>query len=165
MLRKISLALGFCLLASTSFSQQVTVNMRLTKKPNASIGTITFEDTPQGLLILPKLKGLLPGLHGLHVHVNPSCANGGKDAGGHLDPQHTNMHLGPYSPLGHLGDMPALYVNQNGVANHQALAPRLSVAQLYGHSIMLHAGGDNYADHPALLGGGGARLACAVVKK
>jgi Cu-Zn family superoxide dismutase len=29
---------------------------------------------------------------------------------------------------------------------------------------MIHGGGDNYADAPALLGGGGARVACGIVK-
>ena len=33
-----------------------------------------------------------------------------------------------------------------------------------GRSLMIHAGGDNHADHPAPLGGGGARLVCGVVK-
>jgi Cu-Zn family superoxide dismutase len=28
---------------------------------------------------------------------------------------------------------------------------------------MIHAGGDNHADHPAPLGGGGARMACGVI--
>jgi Cu-Zn family superoxide dismutase len=28
---------------------------------------------------------------------------------------------------------------------------------------MLHVGGDNYADTPAPLGGGGARMACGVI--
>jgi Cu-Zn family superoxide dismutase len=28
---------------------------------------------------------------------------------------------------------------------------------------MIHAGGDNHADHPAPLGGGGMRIACGVV--
>jgi Cu-Zn family superoxide dismutase len=28
---------------------------------------------------------------------------------------------------------------------------------------MIHVGGDNHADHPAPLGGGGARLACGVI--
>jgi Cu-Zn family superoxide dismutase len=28
---------------------------------------------------------------------------------------------------------------------------------------MIHAGGDNHAEHPAPLGGGGPRIACGVV--
>jgi Cu-Zn family superoxide dismutase len=27
----------------------------------------------------------------------------------------------------------------------------------------VHAGGDNHSDHPAVLGGGGARVACGVI--
>jgi Cu-Zn family superoxide dismutase len=30
---------------------------------------------------------------------------------------------------------------------------------------MVHAGGDNYADQPAPLGGGGARVACGTIRK
>jgi superoxide dismutase, Cu-Zn family len=30
---------------------------------------------------------------------------------------------------------------------------------------MIHAGGDNYADQPQPLGGGGARIACGVIGK
>jgi Cu-Zn family superoxide dismutase len=29
---------------------------------------------------------------------------------------------------------------------------------------MVHTGGDNYSDTPAPLGGGGARIACGVIK-
>ncbi|HPY41396.1 MAG TPA: superoxide dismutase [Cu-Zn] SodC2, partial [Thiolinea sp.] len=29
---------------------------------------------------------------------------------------------------------------------------------------MIHMGGDNHADHPAPLGGGGARMVCGVIK-
>jgi Cu-Zn family superoxide dismutase len=28
---------------------------------------------------------------------------------------------------------------------------------------MIHVGGDNHADHPEKLGGGGARVACGVI--
>jgi Cu-Zn family superoxide dismutase len=28
---------------------------------------------------------------------------------------------------------------------------------------MVHAGGDNHADHPAPLGGGGPRIVCGVI--
>ena len=31
-------------------------------------------------------------------------------------------------------------------------------------ALMLHAGGDNYSDQPAPLGGGGARMACGVAQ-
>jgi len=37
------------------------------------------------------------------------------------------------------------------------------LADLAGHSLMIHAGGDNHSDHPMPLGGGGARIACGVV--
>ena len=43
---------------------------------------------------------------------------------------------------------------------HPVLGPRLKLADLKGRALMVHAGGDNHADHPAPLGGGGARVAC-----
>ncbi|MFZ2076615.1 MAG: superoxide dismutase family protein, partial [Xanthobacteraceae bacterium] len=43
-------------------------------------------------------------------------------------------------------------------------APHLTVAAVKGHAIMIHAGGDNYSDQPAPLGGGGARIACGVTR-
>ena len=64
---------------------------------------------------------------------------------------------------GHLGDLPALYVDAGGQATMSVLAPRLKLADVAGRALMVHAGGDNHADHPAPLGGGGARLACGVI--
>jgi len=40
----------------------------------------------------------------------------------------------------------------------------LKVIDIKGRSLMIHAGGDNYSDMPVSLGGGGARVACGVVK-
>jgi Cu/Zn superoxide dismutase len=44
------------------------------------------------------------------------------------------------------------------------VAPHLTVADVKGRSIVIHAGGDNYSDQPAPLGGGGARIARGVAK-
>ena len=66
---------------------------------------------------------------------------------------------------GHLGDLPALTVDAKGMARKPVTAPRLKVADLWGHAIVIHAGGDNYADKPAPLGGGGARVACGTIVK
>ena len=125
---------------------------------------------PRLLVFSPSLKGLTPGLHGFHLHQNPSCAAQEKDgkpvpalaAGGHYDPQNTKQHGSPWGD-GHRGDLPPLYVDPNGHANQAVLAPRLKPSDLIGHALMIHAGGDNHADHPAPLGGGGARVACGVI--
>lgn len=137
-----------------------------------NVGEVVVTESPYGLVFTPSLAGLPAGVHGFHVHENASCAPGmtnGKavaalGAGGHLDPEKTGHHAGPYGD-GHLGDLPALYVTADGKAAYPVLAPRLhSLDSLRGHALMVHVGGDNHDDHPMPLGGGGARLVCGVIK-
>ena len=157
--------------AAEAATATVTINKIDANGVGAAIGTLVLEDTEQGLKVTPKLTGLPWGPHGFHVHANASCApaeqNGqkvaGLGAGGHLDPAGTAKHLGPAGD-GHKGDMPRLIVNSDGTANTPAFAPHLKVADAQGHAIAIHAGGDNYSDQPSPLGGGGARIACGVVK-
>jgi Cu-Zn family superoxide dismutase len=156
-------------LAAVSGPVVIPMNLVDAKGGAKPIGTITASDTGYGLILKPALTGLPPGLHGFHVHENPSCDPAEKDgqmtpaqaAGGHLDPVKTGRHEGPYG-TGHLGDLPAIYVDPDGKAENPVLAPRLKVVDLQGRSLMIHAGGDNHADHPAPLGGGGMRIACGV---
>lgn len=137
-----------------------------------SIGSITLEDTEHGLLLTPDLSDLETGPHGFHVHQNPSCEaqendsghmTAGLYAGGHYDPEETGSHKGPYED-GHLGDLPVLIVDEDGNATLPVLAPRLSVEDIKGRSIMIHEGGDNYSDDPEALGGGGSRVGCGIVE-
>lgn len=149
----------------------VPMNLLDEKGVGQGVGEVTVAESKYGLVFTPAMKGLAPGLHGFHVHQNPSCAATEKDgklvpggaAGGHYDPGASNSHGTPWGQ-GHLGDLPALYADAHGVATQPVLAPRLKLADLKDRSIMIHAGGDNHADHPAPLGGGGARVACGVVK-
>lgn len=127
------------------------------------IGSITAEDSFCGVLLTPNLHGLPAGVHGFHVHVNPSCDQNGMAAGGHLDPNNTNEHDGPYNQSGHLGDLPVLIVDNNGSATLPTLAPKFKLSQIIGHAIIIHAGGDNYSDKPEKLGGGAERIACGVI--
>ena len=134
------------------------------------LGVIQASEGRDGLVLKPQLKGLPPGAHGFHVHENLSCAPAEKDgkpvaalaAGGHYDPQGTKQHQGPKGQ-GHLGDLPALTVAADGTATRPVTAPRLKLANLKGRTLVIHAGADNYADAPASLGGGGARIACGLV--
>lgn len=133
------------------------------------LGVVTVTSTSYGAVFTPRLEGLEPGLHGFHVHTNPDCAPAMKDgemsaaeaAGGHYDPEGTGEHGTPWGN-GHRGDLPPLYVDAQGKATQPVLAPRLRPADLEGRALMIHAGGDNHADHPKPLGGGGARVACGV---
>ncbi len=135
------------------------------------LGTIHLADSERGLVITPDLGGLPPGPRGFHVHENPSCEPGERDgakvaglaAGGHYDPHRTSRHGGPEGD-GHLGDLPALEVNEEGVAAPQRVAPRLKLADIRDRSLIIHAGGDNYSDDPKPLGGGGARIACGIIE-
>lgn len=135
----------------------------------AAIGSVRLVETPHGLVFYPDLKGLTPGLHGFHVHTTPSCAPAQKDgqsepagaAGGHLDPRGTQHHGEPWGE-GHLGDLPPLYVAPDGRATQPVLAPRLKLADVRQHALMVHAGGDNHTDQPP-AGGGGTRVACGVI--
>jgi len=151
---------------------EVTVPMNAISSSGVGdlIGTIVFRDTPNGLRIQPDLSGLTEGPHGFHVHQNPACGTMVKDgrtvtglaAGGHFDPGKSHHHAGP-TGAGHLGDLPALYVDSQGHANRVSHAARVKTSDLGGRSVMIHAGGDNYSDQPARIGGGGARVACGIV--
>ncbi|PJX13370.1 superoxide dismutase [Halomonas sp. 141] len=135
-----------------------------------SIGTIAIEHTDHGVLFTPSLSDLEPGVYGFHMHENASCdpaenedgeMTAAQAAGGHYDPEETDTHQGPYGD-GHLGDLPVLTVNEDGEANLPVLAPRLSMEDVLGRSLIIHEGGDTYDDEPH-LGGGGARMACGVI--
>jgi Cu-Zn family superoxide dismutase len=127
------------------------------------IGVVTADDTIYGLVLTPKLHGLPPGAHGFHVHEMAMCEHDGMEAGGHLDPDKTGRHVGPYDGGGHLGDLPVLVVDEKGRARIPVLAPRLKLAYIKNRALMIHAGSDNYSDYPQKLGGGGERIACGKI--
>lgn len=161
------------LLCSGVALADTTVDMHMVDAQGvqASVGQVTITESKYGLVFTPNLKGLPAGLHGFHLHQNPSCDPKEKEgkmvsalaAGGHYDPNESKRHDTPWGD-GHLGDLPALFVDADGNATQPVLAPRLKTADLAGRSLMVHAGGDNHSDHPASLGGGGARLVCGIIK-
>ena len=155
---------------SADQKQLITVHQVDANGVGVSIGTVSFQQTPKGLLITPALGKLSPGEHGFHIHENGSCEAAEKEgkmgaalaAGSHFNPEKVAHHGTPLD--GHLGDLPALTVNDKGFATTPVLAPRLKLTDIQGRAIMIHAGGDNYSDTPKPLGGGGDRVACGVIK-
>lgn len=167
LLLSIGLATGF----AQAEGLKVQMNAIDSTGVGKEIGTIEVSPSLYGTIFTPNLIDLKPGLHGFHMHQNPNCAPAEKDgkmtagaaAGDHYDPENTGRHAGPYGN-GHLGDLPTLYIDENGKATHPVLAPRIELSDVQNHSLMIHSGGDNYSDHPE-LGGGGSRIACGVTEQ
>lgn len=161
------------LLLAANASAATTVSMHAIDASGVgkAIGTITLSDSAKGLVLQTDLTGLTPGPHGFHVHENANCGAREKDgkavaglaAGGHYDPGKSGKHEGP-AGKGHLGDLPVLNVDAQGNAKGSLTAARLKLADVKGRSLMIHEGGDNYSDNPKALGGGGARVACGLIK-
>ncbi len=135
------------------------------------LGYIKLMQTDYGVEFKPDLDGVRAGQHGFHMHENPNCKplvdNGAPAAaiaaGGHYDPDNTGKHEGPWGH-GHLGDLPTLVADDKGRVETPVLAPRLTMDDVHMRSLIIHEEGDNYSDQPQRLGGGGARIACGVIR-
>jgi Cu-Zn family superoxide dismutase len=119
--------------------------------PAEEVGRIYFRDTKYGLIIAPHLQGLTPGPHGAHLHEFPSCASHADSApggaGNHYDPARTGRHAGPYEN-GHLGDLPNLIADADGISRIPMLAPRVKLADIRNRALIIHAGADLYDMDP-----------------
>lgn len=152
-----------------------TVEMHAVNKEGVqeSIGEIVIREEADGLTFEPNLEGLEPGVHGFHIHQYADCGSTGPDgkrgaglaAGSHLDPEQSGQHGKPWSDDGHLGDLPALYASKEKRITQAVHLHDLSLDDVQGHALMIHAGGDNYADMPEPNGGGGDRVACGAFKE
>jgi superoxide dismutase, Cu-Zn family len=135
-----------------------------------TIGTIIVKEKSVGIELKVDVTGIPSGDHGFHVHETGDCSSAKKDgaeqaalaAGPHYDPTGAKAHKGPEGG-GHKGDLPLLTATDKGV-NAVVTAGHLTVDDVRGRALMIHAGGDNYSDTPE-NGGGAARIACGVVPK
>jgi len=134
-----------------------------------TLGTVTLQDTPTGVLVTTDLKGLPAGDHGFHFHEKGVCEPSTKfdSAGGHFAAGATKHGLmvagGP-----HGGDMPNQHVGADGALKAQilntgaTLAPgSRSLMDADGSALVIHSGMDDYMSQPS--GAAGGRIACAVV--
>ncbi|MGE0612262.1 MAG: superoxide dismutase family protein [Hyphomicrobiales bacterium] len=134
-----------------------------------TVGTVTFTETPTGVMFKAAFKGLPPGVHGLHFHETGKCEPPFKTAGGHFNPGQAKHGLlnddGP-----HAGDMPNIHVPASGELTVEVWNPMVtlqaeaeeSLLDKDGTAIMVHSGPDDYKTDPH--GGAGDRIACGVVQ-
>lgn len=132
-----------------------------------AMGTVSFTQTAQGVLIQARMTGLLAGPHGFHIHETGACAPDFKAAGGHFNP-HGGQHGFARAGQSHAGDLPNLLAHADGTALADTLNTFVSLEagaagsllDSDGSSIIIHAGPDSYGDTASA----GGRVACGVIK-
>ena len=140
----------------------------LPTKGNQTAGTVTFTQQGDKVLVKANVTGLKPnGEHGFHVHEKGDCsAADAMSAGGHFNPV-SAQHGNPASGMHHVGDMPNLKADANGVATLTWEEMDFTVtdgpASIVGRAIVVHLNPDDYKSQPA--GNSGPRIACGVIAK
>lgn len=171
------LTAGFGLSAASASAQpsaaEGAVTVQMMDSEGESVGTVEVEQLAHGTLFTADLENLPAGGHGFHVHETAKCEPEFKAAGGHYNPL-DNKH-GLDNPEGyHAGDLPNIYVADNGAAeaaffSHQLALDTESAAEngpfplrdQDGSAIMIHEHADDHEASPS--GSSGARIACGVI--
>ena len=136
----------------------------------ALVGTATFTQAADGVLVRVEFNNLQAGPHALHIHDSGLCEPPEfTSAGDHFNPD--GKEHGFNNPNGpHAGDLPNFTVAEDGKASLETLNPRVSLQQGAansllkpgGTSLVIHMGTDDYQTDPA--GDSGERIACGVVQ-
>ncbi|MFE6646258.1 superoxide dismutase family protein [Nocardioides sp. NPDC057772] len=159
------------------------VSAKLADPDGKRVGTVEIEEDDGATQVSVRVSGLPAGYHGFHVHTtgkceadsaapdDPSKTGDFLSAGGHLNPDDSAHGE-------HLGDLPALLVNEDGTASLEFTGPFTldDLRDTDGSAVMIHAGPDNYANIPeryapegpdedtTKTGDAGDRIACAVIE-
>ncbi len=124
-------------------------------------GMVTFTDLGGALRVDAQLSGLTSGEHGFHIHEVGDCsAADASSAKGHYNPagkRHGHYDHEPH----HGGDMPNLVANAQGEARLSAELKGVTLSEVIGRSLVVHADPDDYMSQPA--GNSGKRVACGVI--
>ena len=155
--------------AATGKSIQSIARLEATKGSSVS-GVVQFFPQPDGSVrVQGQIQGFAPNSeHGFHIHEKGDCSSGdGLSAGGHFNP--TRQAHGQFngSQPHHLGDLPSLDANQDGVVTidfvSKDFALNRSANGILGRSLIVHNDADDYTTQPT--GNSGARLACGVIER
>ena len=126
------------------------------------VGTVTATAMDGGVHVEVTVKGMTPGIHGVHIHAVGRCeAPDFASAGGHWNPgkaKHGTMH-----GAGHAGDLPNLTIAADGNGTLSAHSPSGTFADMLdadGAALVVHAEADDLMTDPS--GNSGARIACGV---
>lgn len=147
--------------AGASGPQEAQAELKPLAKSKVS-GTTKFSTLGSDVVVAVQLKGLkAKKKHGFHIHEVGNCsAADGSSAGGHFNPG-SHAHGAPDSHDHHAGDMGNLEADAKGMAQGEMKISGVTLAQIVGRSVVVHASEDNFTAQPS--GDAGDRIACGVI--
>jgi Cu-Zn family superoxide dismutase len=161
-----ALVLGLVACATPQPDAVATADLQATRG-SAVTGTLRFAQTGDKVLVTGEVRGLKAGAeHGFHVHEKGDCSSGdGMSTGGHFNPAgsgHGRHGHGAH----HVGDMPSLKADAQGVArvdfSSTSLTLKPGASSIVGKGLIVHRDPDDYTTQPT--GNAGPRVACAVIR-
>jgi Cu-Zn family superoxide dismutase len=183
---------GGVVVTSTAGAHSRSAKATLRDASGQEIGRVKFVDAHGSTEVRVEIRrgSAVAGdeFHGFHIHANADAAGCVADpalpsntwfmsAGGH-------WMSGMQTHGDHLGDMPSVFVNENGSVETRFTISRIALSELAGQAVVLHAKADNFgnvplgtaadvetyqANSPAAItktqntGNAGDRIACGVI--
>jgi Cu-Zn family superoxide dismutase len=159
-----------------------TVTLKDVKGQN--VGTVALTQYSAGVLIRGELTNLPPGWHAMHIHEKGVCEGNFDSAGAHLSAQGEQHGLD--NPRPHAGDLPNIWVHDDGTAKFEMVATRVALGgarvagaastssgsadganavqaiDADGAAIIVHAQRDDHHTDPS--GDSHERIACGVLR-
>ncbi len=127
-------------------------------------GLATFTEGEYGVKVSIEMRGLTPGLHGLHLHQYGAFAALDSNRARIIYDPFDKPHAGPDHMERQLGDWGNIAANEEGYAKKEWIDIDLTLSGVYnliGRGVVVHAGEDDMITEPA--GGSGTVVAAGTI--
>ncbi len=152
---------------SVGATRSASAVIRDTKDSAKVLGQATLRETAEGLYVKVDFENAPPGKHGFHIHEGSSCAEEGKAAGGHYNPD--NLPHGHVIEKGlahvHPGDFGNVEIGPDGKGKLELTVKGLTIAgathNVGGRTFILHDKEDDFGQPTRNAGG---RIGCGSIE-
>lgn len=165
--RTFVMTICFCCMVTAAMAAAGKAVIKGTADRSQIAGEVSFVEEKGGLTVKAVVSNLPPGKHGFHLHENPGCAEGGKAAGGHFNPDKAMHGYLPKDGMehAHAGDMGNIDVDDKGNGTSVVFMPGLTLTDgqyaVSGRSVIVHEKTDDFGQP---TGNAGGRIACGIVE-
>ncbi|MEQ8538504.1 MAG: superoxide dismutase family protein [Coleofasciculus sp. D1-CHI-01] len=144
-----------------------TATINSTSDPAEVLGEAEFTTTGDAMLIEVMMTNAPSGEHAFHIHETGNCAEQGKAAGGHFNPDDVNHGLITEDGFenAHAGDLGNITIAEDGTGSKSLTVERLTFTEgkyaIGNLSVILHEKPDDFGQP---TGNAGGRVGCGIIE-